>query len=218
MKSLLLKYESKLEGIAIKDSAAYFKRNQVFEYLDMLNWPAQFPYKPLCRFKIARSSQSLFVHFNVIEKNIRALYSTDQQAVWEDSCVEFFCKLPEQEHYYNFEFNCIGTCLATKRKRREEDVQPLSELKMKSIKRYASLGNEPFKEKTGHFEWELTVEIPFEMIDIQSNKFPEVLMANFYKCADGTSVPHYLSWSHIATEMPDFHRPEFFGEINAHLL
>jgi hypothetical protein len=218
MKSLSLKYVSKLEGIAIKDAAVYFRHNQVFEYMDMLNWPTLFPYKPVCKFKIARSAQSLFIHFNIKEKNVQAIYSTDQEPVWEDSCVEFFCKLPEQEHYYNFEFNCIGTCLATKRKGREEDIQPVSEHKMKSIKRYASLGNEPFNEKTGHFEWELTVEIPFEVMGIDINKLSETLLANFYKCGDGTAVPHYLSWSHIATETPDFHRPEFFGEINVSIL
>jgi hypothetical protein len=214
MKSLSLKYISILEGIDIKDAAFYFRRNQVFEYVDMLNWPAQFPYKPDCKFKIARSSQSLFIHFNVKEKNVRALYSTDQQPVWEDSCVEFFCKLPEQEHYYNFEFNCIGTCLATRRKGRELDIQSLPEQKMKSIKRYASLGNEPFNEQTGHFEWELTVEIPFDVMEIPPGNLPETIRANFYKCGDSTAVPHYLSWSHIATEAPDFHRPEFFGEIS----
>jgi hypothetical protein len=41
----------------------------------------------------------------------------------------------------------------------------------------------------------------------------ESLRANFYKWGDGTSVPHYLTWSHIVTETPDFHRPEFFGEL-----
>jgi hypothetical protein len=213
MKTLSLKYISKLEGIDIKDAAIYFRRNQVFEYMDMLNWPTQYPYKPVCRFKIARSAQSLFIHFIVNEKNIRALYSTDQEPVWEDSCVEFFCKLPEQEHYYNFEFNCIGTCLATKRKGRDLDIHPLSEQKMKSIKRYASMGSEPFNEKTGHFEWELTVEIPFEIMEIPPGNLPESLRANFYKCGDGTSVPHYLSWSQIKADQPDFHRPEFFGEL-----
>lgn len=218
MKSLKINYIPKLNNIEIIEATIYFKRNQVFEYMDMLNWPTLYPFKPVCRFKIARSAQSLFIHFNVIEKNVRALYSTDQETVWEDSCVEFFCKLPEQEHYFNFEFNCIGTCLATRRKGRDLDVQPLSELKMKSIKRYASLGNEPFNEKTGHFEWELTVEIPFETMEIPYENLPKTLQANFYKCGDGTSEPHYLSWSHIATEMPDFHCPEFFGEINVPLL
>ncbi|MEI6556397.1 MAG: carbohydrate-binding family 9-like protein [Paludibacter sp.] len=214
MKTLFINYASELDNTDIYQVAEYFDSNQMFEYIDMLNWATQFPYKPVCRFKIARSSNSLFIHFKVIEKNIRALYSTDQQSVWEDSCVEFFCKQPGQDHYFNFEFNCIGTCLATKRKGRELDVQPLSEQKMKSIIRFASLGNEPFDEKSGNIEWELTVEIPFDVIEIPHGNLPETLRANFYKCGDGTSVPHYLSWSHITTDKPDFHRPELFGELS----
>ena len=70
-----------------------------------------------------------------------------------------------------------------------------------------------FDAKTGNFEWELTVEIPFEVIDIHPENLPEMLRANFYKCADGTSVPHYLSWSHIGTDTSDFHRLEFFCKI-----
>ncbi len=37
--------------------------------------------------------------------------------------------------------------------------------------------------------------------------------ANFYKCGDETAVPHYGAWSPIDTPQPDFHRPEFFGEV-----
>ena len=37
---------------------------------------------------------------------------------------------------------------------------------------------------------------------------------NFYKCGDQQVVPHYLSWAPITTENPDFHRPEYFGELN----
>ncbi|MDR1556412.1 MAG: hypothetical protein LBS88_05185, partial [Tannerellaceae bacterium] len=33
------------------------------------------------------------------------------------------------------------------------------------------------------------------------------------KCADDTDTPHYLSWNPIAVSAPDFHRPDFFGEI-----
>jgi hypothetical protein len=51
-------------------------------------------------------------------------------------------------------------------------------------------------------------------MEIQPGNLPETLRANFYKCGDGTSVPHYLSWNQVITETPDFHRPEFFGEIS----
>jgi len=213
MKSLKIKYESRLNNVEIIEAARFFELNNSFEYIDMLNWPTQFPYKPSCQFKIARSTNSIFIHFKVIESNIRALYANDQEPVWEDSCVEFFCKLPVQNTYFNFEFNCIGTCLAAQREGREINVNPLSVVKTNSIKRFASLGNSIFDEKKGNFEWKLTVEIPFELIDIQSDNLPEMLMANFYKCADGTTIPHYLSWSHISTDTPDFHRPEYFGII-----
>ncbi len=39
------------------------------------------------------------------------------------------------------------------------------------------------------------------------------ISAAFYKCGDNTGRPHYGSWKAIAAESPDFHRPEFFGEL-----
>jgi CRISPR/Cas system-associated endonuclease/helicase Cas3 len=213
MKSLKVDYSPKLNNALIKDAALYFEHNHVFEYIDMLNWPTLFPYKPTCQFKIAKSTNSIFIHFKVNESNIRAVNINDQDPVWEDSCVEFFCKTPEQNSYFNFEFNCIGTCLATQREGKELNVHPLSKAKMDAIKRFSSLGNSPFEENKGNFEWKLTVEIPFEIIDIQPDNLPVMLKANFYKCADGTSIPHFLSWSIISTQAPDFHQPEFFGSI-----
>jgi len=37
--------------------------------------------------------------------------------------------------------------------------------------------------------------------------------ANVYKCASGLSVKHYVTWRPIQTPTPDYHRPEFFGEV-----
>lgn len=213
MKSIKTEHNQTLENIEISDAANFFDHNYTFEYVDMLNWPVQFPYKPQCKFKIAQSAKSLFIHFNVTENNIRAKYTGDQEPVWKDSCVEFFCQLPEQKHYFNFEFNCIGTCLATKRLSRTEDIMPFKSEEMDLIKRFSSLGIKPFEEKTGNFVWKLTVEIPFSLIGIQTAKLPQILKANFYKCGDETSIPHFLSWNQIMTENPDFHQPEYFGEL-----
>ncbi len=38
--------------------------------------------------------------------------------------------------------------------------------------------------------------------------------ANFYKCGDKLRTPHFLSWNKIEIEKPDFHRPDFFGELH----
>jgi hypothetical protein len=65
----------------------------------------------------------------------------------------------------------------------------------------------------GMFEWELTVKIPLRIMGIDPNNLPEKIKGNFYKCADGTDSPHYVTWNPVQTPTPDFHRPEFFGEL-----
>ena len=84
---------------------------------------------------------------------------------------------------------------------------------LKRIKRYASPGNRPFEEMEGLFSWEVVVAIPYDLIGLDKQNLPDSLRANFYKCADASSLPHYLSWNPIQTEHPDFHRPEFFGRM-----
>ena len=41
----------------------------------------------------------------------------------------------------------------------------------------------------------------------------EVLKGNFYKCGDKTAIPHFGMWSPIDSEKPNFHQPQFFGEM-----
>jgi len=40
----------------------------------------------------------------------------------------------------------------------------------------------------------------------------QIWRANFYKCADESSHPHWGSWADIGERL-DFHQPECFGEI-----
>lgn len=61
----------------------------------------------------------------------------------------------------------------------------------------------------------MTIIIPTEILVHEKNLQLSGLeaKANFYKCGDNTSKPHYLSWNPIGTESPDFHRPDFFGNL-----
>ena len=54
---------------------------------------------------------------------------------------------------------------------------------------------------------------PSHLIGLDPANLPHSIRANFYKCGDKTAHPHYLSWSPIDTPKPDFHRPDFFGEL-----
>lgn len=211
MKELNVESFESLNGVRIDEAARILKNVATWEYVDMLNWPVAFPYKPQTKFKVARSEDKLYIRFEVIEKNIKALYLNDQDPVWKDSCVEFFCKIPGSERYFNFEFNCIGTCLASSRVGRNESVDFLPSSKMQRIERYASLPRKIRNGDEGEISWDLSIAIPFDLIGVFTSR---QIYANFYKCGDDTLEPHYLSWNLIHTNQPDFHRTEFFGLLN----
>jgi len=213
MKSIQVPYISALNDIEIEKAADLLDDEGKKDMIEVLNWPDLYNYKPITYFWIARSSDSFFIKYSVKGTMLKAIYSKDQQPVNEDSCVEFFCKIPGNEKYMNFEFNCIGTCKASKRKARNVDVTPFSKEELGMIKRYPSLGRRAFNEMEGMFEWELTVKIPMRIMGINPENLPEKIMGNFYKCADGTDSMHYVTWSPVNTERPDFHRPELFGEL-----
>jgi hypothetical protein len=213
MKSLIIHYIEALNEIDIESARDVLDDFGVLDTIEILNWSAIYPYRPITQFNIARSNKSIFIKYSVRGSMLRAIYSNDQEPVHDDSCVEFFCKPVGSETYTNFEFNCIGTCSASTRKSRYDDVVPFSTEQMQSIKRYPSIGRRAFNEMEGMFEWELTVEIPFELIGIDPENLPEKILGNFYKCADGTDSKHFVTWSPVKTEKPDFHCPEYFGEL-----
>jgi len=214
MKHVIIPYIKSLDETKIEYTGDILENKGKREAVDKLNWPKEYPYRPITTFNIAYSSSAIYIKYDVHGSMLRAIYTNDQEPVYEDSCVEFFCKRPEDDYYTNFEFNCIGTCLATTRKGRAEAVQALSAEKMQLIERHSSLGRRAFKEVEGMFAWDLIVKIPFSVIGFKEGEIPDKLLGNFYKCADGTESPHYLSWAPIQTKKPDFHRPDFFGELD----
>lgn len=213
MKKLFIPFRPQASQLSLDEVSVLLLEKGAASFVESVNWPKQFPYKPITEFYILHTAQSLFIRFNVRGNLLKAVYSEDQSPVYKDSCVEFFCLLPGELHYYNFEFNCIGTCSASCRKSRYEDVQLLTPDQMQRIKRLPSIGRRAFNEMQGNFEWDLTVEIPFELMGIETENLPKSIHANFYKCADDTDSPHYVSWNQIQTDSPDFHRPEYFGEL-----
>jgi hypothetical protein len=181
-------------------------------YIEHANWPNLFPYKPIAVFDVARSEDHIFISYFVKGLDLKAVHTIDNDPVWQDSCVEFFVKDPTSNLYYNFEFNCAGVCLASKRTCPDDRVF-LSPAELGSIIRYPSVTESPVEEREGIFAWQLIVGIPFEAFGFTSETLPKHLRANFFKCGDETSHPHYLSWSPITFERPNFHLPEFFGEL-----
>ena len=184
-----------------------------FNDIACVNWQ-EYPYQPSVKFRAAHIGHAVLLHYQVAEASVRAVATADDGRVWEDACVEFFLSPESNDFYYNLECNCAGKLLlhggaaGTERPGASEEV-------LKSVKRWASLGTEPFEERVGECTWEVALVIPTSAIFRHSIESLDgkTMRANFYKCGDLLQTPHFLSWSPIDLPQPKFHCPEFFGEI-----
>lgn len=213
MKHLDIPYLPQLCGLSAPDQII----NQLESHgsraaIDSVNWPDAFPYQPLTAFSAAHNGEKIFIDFFTRCNFLRAENYLPQSPVSQDSCVEFFVAPHLDGEYWNFEFNCIGTINSSHRRERPAPTR-LSADELSRISVYPSCGTKPFRELEGLFSWNLLVEIPLDLIGVKYEGKPIDMRGNFYKCASATSMPHYLSWNPIATDKPDFHRPEFFGTL-----
>lgn len=171
----------------------------------------EYAYMPHVSFSIAYSNDHIFLKYFVKEKEIRAHANQLQGPVWEDSCVEFFVSFDgDEKAYYNFEFNCLGNFLAafgpSKAERKFLDKEV-----MKRIVTQATIVHH----EDDNIQWELTAAIPVSSFvhssigSLQSTG----CNANFYKCGDLLSDPHFVAWSNIESASPNFHLPEYFGSV-----
>ena len=102
------------------------------------------------------------------------------------------------DEYWNFEFNCAGVANASHRRTRPEPVRLTAE-ELASIVRRPE-GDVP----DVAIPWRLTGIVP-----AAGTRFKE----NVYACASKALHPYYMSFAPIATEKPDFHRPEHFVDF-----
>lgn len=181
------------------------------ELISNVPWEA-YPYKPEVAFAMAHGKHAIFLKFYVEEKHVRAVNSEPNQPVYEDSCVEFFISFEDEAEYYNFEFNCAGTCLLGFGEGREgrELISPeiIKQIAFQSELKAATNAE-------ANIGWELTIAIPlsaFKYHEISSLRGKKC-RANFYKCGDKLPEPHFLAWNNIQSENPNFHLPEFFGDV-----
>lgn len=210
-KTVFVPFIEDLELMSYKDVAGAMELNANRQYIDHANWK-EYPYAPIAVFDISRSRTHIFIRYFVKGEDLRAVHGNDNETIWHDSCVEFFVREPGSDRYYNFEINCIGACLGVTRSNDNDKSQlPLAD--MARIIRHTSLGKKSFEEKTGIFSWEVIAGIPFDLFGVDPDDLPDTLRANFYKCADKTAHPHFVSWNPITSGILSFHQPEYFGEL-----
>ena len=210
MRQLRVPFIDGLEKLGFKPLELKMETDAAKAFIDTVCWPSEFPYAPDASFSIARSRTHIVIMYRVRGLDLRAVAMEDNGRVWEDSCCEFFMSDPEDGTYYNFEMNCIGTLLASKRKNRQ-DFRYFGKDELGQVVRHSSLERKEYGLTDGPYSWQTAICIPFGLIGMDGGNLPENIRANFYKCGDKTAHPHFLSWNPVEVSHPDFHRPEFFG-------
>lgn len=213
VKELVVKEIQHTSPVDIEQAEKLLESNAKLQNIGTMNW-SEYAYKPEVNFRIAYWQDEIWLKYYVKEENILAKETKINGGVHKDSCVEFFIA-PGKEEYYNFEFNCVGVPHVQYGKVRENRVEIDPEI-LKLIKVKSSLGDQPFNEKTGGHEWEMMIVIPKASFSHSNNLTFKGLQgsANFYKCGDDTSKPHFVTWNPVGTEKPDYHQPTYFGNIS----
>lgn len=212
MKTLKIPFIENLEKMPYEDLDMALETGGAKSFIGEVCWPDRFPYHPDTSFAIARSRTHIAVLYHVRCLDLRAMALEDNGPVWEDSCCEFFASDPHDGTYYNFEMNCIGTLLGAKRRNREDCTHYPPE-RLADVTRYSTLARKQRDLSGKIFGWSVGMAVPLEMIGIDPSHLPSSIRANFYKCADKTAHPHFLAWNRVVSPTPDFHRPDFFGEL-----
>jgi len=184
--------------------------------------PRSSEHRPVTRARLLYDASHLYVAFHVADRYVRAVNTLYQSMVCRDSCVEFFVQPRPQKGYFNFELNCGGTLLVyyvEDPTRVGASLRKFIELPAEfgdAIRIHATLPRRVEPEITEAVAWQVTLAIPIAAMEPYVGALGDLARqtwrANFYKCGDKTSHPHWASWSPIGENL-NFHQPEFFGPI-----
>ena len=174
---------------------------------------------PNVQVKTLYDNENLYVSFQVKDQYVRSIASAHQGHICLDSCVEFFFTPGEDISlgFFNIEVNCGGYMLLHHQKPggKERQIIGLNDIDTMVIRHSMPQIVEP--EITKPVIWTLKYKVPFAMLEkyapLEKPEPGVKWKANFYKCADKTSHPHWLTWSVVEYAVPNFHLPEFFGTL-----
>jgi len=181
--------------------------------------PESSGHHPATEVRITYDDNGLYITFLVNDRFVRSIQTKFNAPVCTDSCVEFFVRPKNDKGYLNFETNCGGTMLAyyIEDWRRTPDgfaeFTPLTTGDAAQVKIYHSMPEIVDPEITEPAIWQNSLFIPFSLMEKYVGKLGSLTgqtwHANFYKCADETSHPHWAAWNPV--KELNFHDPESFG-------
>lgn len=176
-------------------------------------------HQPQTQFKIGYHPDFILIVYKVADKFVRARATHYQGSVYQDSCVEFFFS-PNPDisaGYFNLEVNCCGQALFEFHPANDGPMIPIPETVFNTIEISHHLSGTIEPEHEDPLTWSVAFRIPLDGLSTfcpVTRPGPGVSWrANFHKCADLCSHPHWLSWAKVDHPNPKFHMPEYFGRI-----
>ena len=153
--------------------------------------------------------KELRVKLTCYETDPETRCDTFGQDVWKDSCLEFFAAFNSEtpDIYVNCEINSAGAALMGLG---NNDVA-------NRVSADKILGHIPYF--SGEvFEDHWCAEVRLTVEDIKTLFGVEIkrgfkFKGNFFKCGDETKYEHYGMWCRSVAVIPQFHRPQYFGDL-----
>lgn len=146
-------------------------------------------------------------HMESFETELRSECTEEDGDTYKDSCMEWFINFaPEKSDcYLNLEANPSGVLHCKYGNNRiRHSLSPWIE-------------RPTVKAKILSDRWVLDYFISLHTISQvfgRDSFVPgDILMGNFFKCGDDTTMPHYGMWSPVERDDLDFHSPDSFGKL-----
>lgn len=185
-------------------------------------YPQSSDHRPVVRAKLLHDEQNIYIVFDVQDQFVRVVAKGYQSAVCRDACVEFFVRPKPDKAYLNFETSGGGAMLCYFIENHErtdggfKKFAKVTDQWLDQIKVLHTLPPRVEPEIAEPTHWSLAYAIPRTLIEAHVGPLGtlagQTWRANFFKCADDCSHPHWASWSPIEGKL-NFHVPQYFGQI-----
>jgi len=163
-------------------------------------------YRPEARAYAAWDENGLHALLCAKEETIATAATGFGGDVYKDSCLEWFVQpFADDPRYINVEVNAAGAAYVGFGSGRADSKCLPAMPEGMPVTASVHCGG----------WWAIAYTIPASLLEALYGRRlsgGEVMRGNFYKC-DESIHPHFGSWNPIAHPTPDFHRPEFFGEM-----
>ena len=158
--------------------------------------------------QICWDDEAFYVRMKALEPKLRMQESGLVPEVCRDSCFEFFFQPTDRPEYMNFEMNpdcSVWLGYGVDGEKRMRLLIPKVDTLLSARGTFTFDG------------WRLTYKIPFSFLRIFYPEFAPkegmCIRGNIYKCGERTTTPHFMAWNPIVSKKPNFHLPEFFGNL-----